>query len=417
MSSWIGGSTTWELKPLRALAECRVSNVDKVPSEDEEPVRLCNYTDVYNSEFIHPRMDFMRATATEMEIEGFGLHVGDVVITKDSETWKDIGVPALVTDTADDLVCGYHLALLRPKADVICGRFLFRAIQARQVQVQFEIAAKGMTRYGLPKFEIGKVALPLPPLSTQHAIADFLDEETARLDALVAAKERLLKLLAEKRRAIVTRAVTQGVEPISTACDARATFPMKRLKQAVTLRHRHPAGAMRHGVYVGLKDIEPETGRLVDGTTTGVGIGAYETDDSLSNGFERGDVLFGKLRPYLAKAWVAEFAGRCTTEALVMRPISVDPRFLVSICLSSWFIGAADASTFGSKMPRAEWDSIGNIPVPVPDLQIQRNIVNYLDRATAQIDALMAKVREGVSLVEERRAALIAAAVTGQLQV
>ena len=186
----------WEAKPLRSVADYVVSNVDKVPDDDEIPVRLCNYTNVYNNEFITLALDFMQATASEAEIAKFGIAVDDVIITKDSESWDDIGVPALVRETADDLVCGYHLALLRPLKQKVDGAFLFRCLQAKPVRVQLELAASGVTRFGIPKSEIGTMRLPVPPLAQQHTIADYLDRETARLDALVAAKERVLGVLA-----------------------------------------------------------------------------------------------------------------------------------------------------------------------------------------------------------------------------
>jgi type I restriction enzyme S subunit len=116
----------WTAWPLRACAKYAVSNVDKVPSDGEIPVRLCNYTEVYNNEFITLDLDFMRATATEEEIRRFGLLLEDVVITKDSEAWDDIGVPALIRETAPDLVCGYHLAIIRPQKDLLEGAFLLR---------------------------------------------------------------------------------------------------------------------------------------------------------------------------------------------------------------------------------------------------------------------------------------------------
>ncbi len=205
--------STWDALPLRAAADYVVSNVDKVPVHGEIPVRLCNYTDVYNNEFITLRLKFMQATATEVEITKFGLSAGDVVITKDSESWDDIGIPALVRETASHLVCGYHLALLRPRKQRTNGAFLFRCLQAKPVRVQLELAANGVTRFGIPTSDIGALTIPVPPLEEQRAIADFLDRETAKLDALVAAKERLLAILAEKRRALIARAVTRGLDP------------------------------------------------------------------------------------------------------------------------------------------------------------------------------------------------------------
>ena len=184
----------WEAKPLRTVARYVVSNVDKLTHEYEIPVRLCNYTDVYHSEFITLALDFMRATASEAEIEKFGVRVDDVLITKDSESWDDIGIPALVRQSSDDLVCGYHLALVRPLPDKVTGAFVFRCLQGNLVRVQLELAANGVTRFGIPKSGIGSLRLPIPPLAQQHAIADYLDRETARLDALVAEKERVLAL-------------------------------------------------------------------------------------------------------------------------------------------------------------------------------------------------------------------------------
>src|SRR5215472_656337 len=104
---------SWGIAPLKAVASYFISTVNKIGIDGEIPVRLCNYTDVYNNEFIHSGLNFMCSTATEDEIKNFRLLVGDVVITKDSESWEDIAVAALVTETAEDLVCGYHLAILR----------------------------------------------------------------------------------------------------------------------------------------------------------------------------------------------------------------------------------------------------------------------------------------------------------------
>ena len=134
--------------------------------------------------------------------------------------------------------------------------------------------------------------------------------------------------------------------------------------------------------------------------------------ESLSNTFAAGDVLFGKLRPYLAKTYLAEFPGRCTTELLVMQPVGVEARFLRYICLWREFIDAVDASTFGSKMPRADWDFIGNMPVPIPERSQQQGIADYLDRETVRLDALISVKERLVSLLAEKRRAIITHAVS-----
>ena len=188
----------------------------------------------------------------------------------------------------------------------------------------------------------------------------------------------------------------------------------KRLKYTVQLRRSRVDGADDARPYIGLEHVESGTGRLLSNT-----IPTEDTysvvpmgDGSIGSTFESGDVLFGKLRPYLAKAWVAEFAGRCTTELIVIQPVDLEARFLRYICLSQDFVNAVDASTFGSKMPRADWDFIGNMVVPLPPLPNQRTIADYLDRETAQIDALVAAKARLLALLAEKRRALITRAVT-----
>ena len=210
---WLGDVPEhWEVRALRTVADMRVSNVDKHTMEDELPIRLCNYVDVYKNDRITQAMPFMAATASRDEIERFRLESGDVLITKDSETWDDIGVPALVTETADDLLSGYHLALLRPFKDIL-GSYLARALQSKGVTYQFHVRANGVTRYGLTHTGIQSVRIPLPPLPEQRAIVRYLDYVDRRIRRYVSAKQKLIALLEEEKQAVVNRAVTRGLDP------------------------------------------------------------------------------------------------------------------------------------------------------------------------------------------------------------
>src|SRR5688572_19246630 len=117
---------TWcqyPLNPLRRLALIQSSNVDKVIEKSEVPVRLCNYVDVYYNEKITDRIPFSVGSALPREIAKFSLRAGDVIITKDSETSDDIAIPSLVEESASGVVCGYHLAMLRPQPHVMRGEF------------------------------------------------------------------------------------------------------------------------------------------------------------------------------------------------------------------------------------------------------------------------------------------------------
>ena len=194
---------------------------------------------------------------------------------------------------------------------------------------------------------------------------------------------------------------------------ANITFPTKRLKYLVALRRSRNTTEEDTQPYVGLENIESWTGKLTDDAMSDGGASSTVSEStSLGNRFEDGDVLFGKLRPYLAKAWIAEFPGRCTTEALVMDPRSMESRFLLNVFLSPTFVSMVDASTFGSKMPRADWDFIGNMLVPCPEWEHQEGIADYLDRETAGLDALIAAKQRLLELLAEKRQALITGAVT-----
>ena len=177
----------WHVRRLRTVAEMRVSNVDKHTKEEEFPVRLCNYVDVYKNDRITQAIPFMSATASRDEIEKFRLNRNDVVITKDSEAWDDIGVPSLVTEPADDLISGYHLAIIRPKENTY-GPYLFWALRSKHTAYQFHVEAKGVTRYGLAHHGIQSALIPHPPLSEQKAIVRFLDHADAQIQRYIAAK-------------------------------------------------------------------------------------------------------------------------------------------------------------------------------------------------------------------------------------
>lgn len=206
---WLGNVPEhWEVRRLRTIVEMCVSNVDKHTKEDETSVRLCNYVDVYKNDRISEQMAFMQATATPDEIKRFRLESGDVLITKDSEAWDDIGVPSLVTEPANDLICGYHLALLRPFTSLLSGGYLFRTLQSKAVAYQFHVEAKGVTRYGLSHIGIKSVWLPLPPLPEQEEIVKFLDDVTADITTAIDRAHREIELLREYRTRLIADVVT-----------------------------------------------------------------------------------------------------------------------------------------------------------------------------------------------------------------
>ena len=159
-------------------------------------------------------------------------------------------------------------------------------------------------------------------------------------------------------------------------------------------------------LYVGLEHIESWTGRLfLESQPASV--------DSVVSSFAAGDVLFGKLRPYLAKAARPTFDGVCTSEILPLRPNRGCVQSYMMYCLlNAPFVRWLDSLTYGAKMPRVSPYQVGNSPVPLPPESEQLAIIAFLDRETARIDALVARKERLIELLQEKRTALITRAVT-----
>ncbi len=421
---WLGNVPEhWEVKRLKTSAICWVSNVDKVPAEDELPVRLCNYTDVYYHDHITPDMGLMETTATADEIHRFGLRVGDVVITKDSEEWSDIAVPALVKKSAPDLVCGYHLAIIRSRANVLSGDYLLRAFQSCAVNQQFQVAASGVTRYGLPKASIGDAWIPLPDPAEQRAIAVFLDRETGRVDRLVAKKRELIERLKEKRTALISRTVTHGLPPaVARAAGLPTNPPLKPsgigwlgdipahwgvvpVRYAFyNLDHRRIpiAGEDRANV----EKIYPYYGAsgIIDQVED------YIFDETLILVAEDGANLLSRSTPlaFLAtgKYWV-------NNHAHILKPVEGDIRYWAAVLQTYDYTPLVT----GAAQPKLTSDRLGSIRLPKPPPAEQAAIAAYLDLETAKLDALVGKVEMAVERLQEYRTALITAAVTGKIDV
>lgn len=178
------------------------------------------------------------------------------------------------------------------------------------------------------------------------------------------------------------------------------------LKWATSLSTQRPSEEESETLpYISNEHIESWTGKLL--------IQNAEPSESDGRKFTKGDVLFNKLRPYLAKVYQAEFDGISSGELLCLTPSNrLHSRFLFYVTSSKLFVDAVNLETFGSKMPRADWEIVGHQPLPLPPIETQKKIVAFLDEKTAQIDGLIEKKRALLDRLAEKRQALITQAVT-----
>jgi type I restriction enzyme S subunit len=214
---WLGEIPEgWGVERLKYIASVQFSNVDKKTNENEEKVHLCNYIDVYNNEFITRKIQFMKATALRREIEKFTIKYGDVLATKDSETPSDIANAALVTEDISNVICGYHLAHIRPDRRFLLGVYLFRLFYVKKFNDQFVVSANGITRYGLSTYSFNNAYISLPPINEQKQIVDYLNKITREIDTFIEKQERQIKHLKEYRTALISEVVTGKIDVLDS---------------------------------------------------------------------------------------------------------------------------------------------------------------------------------------------------------
>jgi type I restriction enzyme S subunit len=409
----------WAIVPIKSACYFTVSNVDKHSLEDETPIRLCNYTDVYKNDRVSPELDLMPATATEDEIEKFHLEIGDVIITKDSESWDDIGIPAYVEATADDFVCGYHLAFMRPNKHLLEGRFLFRCVQSRPVALQLELEATGVTRYGLPKGAIGNTLIPLPPIETQRLIADYLDRETARNDALVTEKEKMLALLEEKRAALISHAVTCGLNPdvplnssgLDWLGDIPAHWQIERAKNLFSVRDQRSQSGEEELLTVShITGVTPRSEKDVY---------MFQADDK--TGYKLcypNDLVINTLWGWMGAMGISAYLGIVSPDYHVYTTKGqLLPEFVDLLCRSKPFVAEVNRWSKGvwSSRLRLYPENFFEMRLPVPPREEQIEIVKAIETSQRKTKLLTEALQQSIALAKERRSALITAAVTGKV--
>ncbi|PKN72800.1 MAG: restriction endonuclease subunit S [Candidatus Cloacimonetes bacterium HGW-Cloacimonetes-3] len=426
---WLGEVPEhWDIQKVKHAVTYAVSNVDKKTQEGEASIRLFNYTDVYNNEFLTNEMDLMVASASQGQIGNFIANVDDVLVTKDSEDWRDIAKPALVISSAPDIVCGYHLALIRPYKNRTEGKFIFRLLQSALINQQFQITSNGVTRYGLPKSAIGEALITIPPIQEQKAIAAFLDRETARIDALIQKKERLIELLKEKRIALITYAVTKGLDPKVKMKDSGIEWlgDVPEHWEVYRLRYNIRLNPSKNAISHLDRDTElsfiPMDNVGVDGS---LNLDTVRTISEVECGytfFAENDVAIAKITPCFENGKGCVFHslvggyGFGTTELTVMRPRDMESKYLFYITISDLFRKIGEGWMQGSAgQKRVPDEFIKEFRVPVPSIKEQQAIVEKLHKLETKTDLLLDKAKNSITLLREYRASLINAAVTGKI--
>ena len=271
--------------------------------------------------------------------------------------------------------------------------------------------------------KFGGLNIPAPPLTEQTAIAHFLDHATNKIERHILEKQKLIILLEEYKQAIIHQAVTgqidvrtgqpylaykpSGVEWLG---DVPEHWEVHRLKSVAHQISEVTYKSQDDMPYIALENVESWTGRVTANCT--------ETTVKQLKLFEQGDVLFGKLRPYLAKVLCTKSRGQCVSEFMVLRATDrISQYFLEHLLRSKLVIGWINSAAFGAKMPRTDWHFVGNTRLAVPPFSEQTAIADFLDNVIAKTVKITDHTKRQIELLQEYRTRLIADAVTGKIDV
>ena len=353
---------------------------------------------------------------------------GDVLIAKITPCFEN-GKGAVVNGTRNGVGFGTtELHVLTPTSE-IDARFLYYTTVSDRFRKLGEAAmfgAAGQKR--VPEEFVREYRIPVPPLARQRAIADYLGRETARLDALVTAKERLLALLAEKRRAIVTRAVTRGLDPRVPTRDSGipwlgeipAHWEIWKIGHVASVGNgstpsRNHATYWTDGTIPWLNSSVVNRPEVTDADQFVTALAVRQCHLPL---VKADSVLVaitgqGKTR---GRAVVSSIDSTINQHLAFIRPdrSRLRPWFLRWTLLAAYDFLRSISDDAGGTKGALTCEDVADLRVPVPPSDEQAAILDHITSFAERVDSLRAATKDTISLIKERRAALIAAAVTGQ---
>ena len=344
------------------------------------------------------------------EIGYKGIRKGDLVIhnmdafagaigVSDSDG-KGTTVYSICTTLSDNISPYYYCYFLRYLAKCDFIKSLSKGIRERSTDFRFN--------------DFKELILPVPSIYEQNKIVEYIDSVTSKIDEAISQQQKMIDLLNERKQIIIQNAVTKGLDPNAKMKDSGVewigeipeNWEVRRIKNSCKIINKKSTDNLP---YIELDNIESKSGKLL----------SYSNNrpDSICNHFDKGDILFCKLRPYLAKCIITGVEGKCSSELLVLRHFLGDQKYFQYLLLSPKLIDLINESTYGAKMPRANWSYIGNCIIPIPSLEEQKSIINYLDSFTSYIDSSISQCNKMISLLQERKQIIINDSVIGKIKV
>lgn len=262
-----------------------------------------------------------------------------------------------------------------------------------------------------------QIYVPCPSIQIQEAIASYLNDKCSQINLVIEMQKNIIIKLREYRQAIISETVTKGLNKSAIFKESNIecigkipkNWKIIRLKFCTTTQNKKRISSELELKYIGLENIESNTGKFIE--TENV----YDKNQTIF--CNSGNVIFSKLRPYLAKAYEVTKKSCCSREFVVFENFSGNSSYLKYIFLSDWFIKIVDASTYGTKMPRAGIEFIKNMQIPLPEVKEQDEIVEYLNTVCTEIDLEVHNRNHLLDRLLKYKKSLIYEAVTGKIRV
>ena len=413
---WIGKiPEEWRVRPIKHIVETPVTD-----GPHETPVLYETGIPFLSAEAVKDGVldfNFKRGYISLKDHDRFKKKISpkkdDIFIVKSGATTGNVGI----VNTDEIFAIWSPLALIRCNKTLAIQKYIYFYLLSTLFKSQVEFNWSFGTQQNIGMGVIERIKVILPPVSEQQKIVEVLDKKTAQLDKVKALLEEQIQKLKDYRASLIYETVTKGLDKTVPMKDSGIDWigqipqgwEISKIRYLVTTRSEKRITDSSIP-YIGLENIESQTGKFVE---TGI-----QVDKSENIVVEIGDVLFGKLRPYLRKYWRATFPSTASSEFLVFQSSELDMNFLYYAIQSDSFIEEVNTSTYGSKMPRASWEYIKNMKIAFPSSLVeQQKIADFLDKKTILIDKLIQIKNEQIDNINKQRQTLIYDYVTGKRRV
>lgn len=439
---WIGEVPEhWEI--IRVKGNCYVKGRigwQELRAEEfiDEGIHCVTGTD-FNNQFVNWDTCYRVSLERYLIDDNIQLKEGDVLITKDGT----IGKTAIVKNLPEKATLNSGIFLVRPEKARLENEYLYWILNSKVFEDYNDYTKTGATILHLYQNVFVEMHFPLPDNEEQLSIANYLDDQTQKIDRLIANKKAQAEKLKELRQIEINNAVTKGLNqdlldvqmnrinspkqsgkslnPENPASDNYKDsgiewlgkmpkhWEVKRLKNLANQMSEKSSEILDDDFLVALENIESHTGQFIETSSE------YE-----NNGikFKKDNLLYNKLRPYLNKVFLADKDGICVGDIIVIECTpKLHSAFLQFRMLSDSFCSIIMSSVYGAKMPRTSWQFISGLKIAFPPIEEQIQIANYLQKRTTAIDQLIKNIEAQIEKLQELRKIKIYEAVTGKLKV